>query len=250
MNDGIPGNETPGAHGDEAVVLEQVSKRFGQTTALTPIDLRVDPGQFVLLAGGNGAGKSTLLRLLAGLTRPSSGRVRVLGGDPIREAPVRRRVGLLAHQTLLYDDLTARENLLFYARLYELPKRPSLVDRALDEAGLTKRGQHRVRTFSRGMKQRLALARATLHNPPLLLLDEPFTGLDTSAVQALTERLQGLRRQGSTCLLVTHRLDTALPLMDRLVVVKRGQACYDATRSGGDLADLQATCQQHMDETP
>ncbi|NKB67920.1 MAG: heme ABC exporter ATP-binding protein CcmA [Candidatus Latescibacteria bacterium] len=233
-----------------AVVLEQVCKRFGDTTALTPIDLSVLPGQFVLLAGSNGAGKSTLLRLLAGLTRPSGGRVRVLGGDPVRQAPVRGRIGLLAHQTLLYDDLTAQENLLFYAQLYELPQRASIVDQALDEAGLSRRRQHRVRTFSRGMKQRLALARATLHNPPLLLLDEPFTGLDTSAVEALTQRLQGLKRQGSTCLLVTHRLDTALPLMDRLVVVKRGRACYDAAWPGGDLAQLQATCQQHMDEAP
>lgn len=205
----------------DGVVLEQVSKRYGTFRALDGVDLALPEGAFLLLAGPNGAGKSTLLRLLAGLGKPSGGSVRVAGADPYRDAAARRQIGLLSHQILLYEDLTARENLAFFARLYGLAGPDRLIAHALGRAGLAGRGDDRVRTFSRGMKQRLALARATLHEPTVVLFDEPFTGLDHAAAIALSQHLHVIRTQGRTCVLVTHRLETAAGLIDHLALVDR-----------------------------
>jgi len=233
---------------NEAIVLEQVAKKFGTFVALHRIDLRLAAGRFLLLAGPNGAGKSTLLRLLAGLCKPSSGRVLIGGADPHDSFDARATIGLLSHQTLLYDELTARENLLFFARLYGLPDREGLVDQALEEAGLHLRGAHRVRTFSRGMKQRLALARATLHQPSILLLDEPYTGLDQEAAAALTRHLRRFKEQGCTGVLVTHRLDTAVQLIDHLAILRQGRVCHERAWAGGSLTDLNALYAEHLEE--
>ncbi len=234
----------------EPVLLEQASKNFGAFTALDRIDLSLPQGSFALLAGSNGAGKSTLLRVLAGICRPSSGRVLILGADPGRTPSVRAAIGLLSHQTLLYDDLNARENLLFAARLYGLAAREERVSQALARAGLEDRQHDRIGKFSRGMKQRLALARATLHRPSILLFDEPFTGLDQRASQALIQHLDQLKQQGCTSLFATHRLDAAIRLMDHLLILKRGRVCHDASWTSRDPGELQAVYEEHLEESP
>ena len=212
---------------DDAIVLEGAAKRFGIHTALHPTDLVIPSGQAVLLVGANGAGKSTLLRLVAGLCRPSEGKVRINGRDPQRTPEARAEIGLLSHQTLLYDQLTVRENLRFLAQLYGLDNPDKRIATALETVGLNERLDQRVGLFSRGMKQRLAIARAILHGPSILLLDEPFTGLDTDACAALHLLLRRFRQEGCTYILVTHRLDEADGLVDRLLVIERGQWCLD-----------------------
>jgi heme ABC exporter ATP-binding subunit CcmA len=224
---------------DETLCLEQVEKDFGDFTALDQVSLRVNRGAFVLLLGANGAGKSTLLRLLAGLSKPTRGRVLVAGAEPHRTPAARAAVGLLSHSTLLYDDLSARENLSFTARLCGLSEAEERIVQALQAAGLEERQHHRVRTFSRGMKQRLALARATLHQPSVLLFDEPYTGLDQRAAAALSRQLELLKQQGTTSVLVTHNLEEAVHLADRLVILRRGRVGYDAPWPGGSTEDIE-----------
>ena len=207
--------------GDGEIVLAGAGKRFGAHDALQPTDLVVERGEAALLVGANGAGKSTLLRLVAGLCRPSQGTVLIGGRDLQRSPETRAAIGLLSHQILLYEELTARENLLFFARLYGLNDGADRADEALAEAGLAPRQDHRVGGFSRGMKQRLALARATLHRPPALLLDEPFSGLDAAAVQgrrqAAAARLPGVCQDGD---------ERALPQLRSLQGAFHNQECF------------------------
>ncbi len=235
--------------GDDAIVLAGAAKRFGTHTALHPTDLVIPRGQAVLLIGANGAGKSTLLRLMAGLCRPSEGSVRINGRDPQRIPEARAEIGLLSHQTLLYDELTARENLRFFAQLYGLDNPDERLAAALATVGLNERLDQRVGSFSRGMKQRLAIARAILHCPSILLLDEPFTGLDTGASAALYRLLSRLRQEGRTCIMVTHRPDEADGLVDRLLVIKRGQWRLDQTLTD-DSDQLRRLCAPYLDAEP
>ena len=235
--------------GDDAIVLEGAAKRFGTHTALHPTDLAIARGQAVLLVGANGAGKSTLLRLVAGLCRPSAGKVKINGCDPQRIPEARAEVGLLSHQTLLYDELTARENLRFFAQLYGLDNPEERLAAALVAVGLNERLDQRVGSFSRGMKQRLAIARAILHRPSILLLDEPFTGLDASASTALHRLLCRFRQEGRTCILVTHRPDEAEDLVDRLLVIERGQWRLDQVLSENSN-QLRTLCAPYLDANP
>ncbi len=235
--------------GDEAIVLEGAAKRFGTHTALHPTDLVIPRGQAVLLVGANGAGKSTLLRLMAGLCRPSEGRVRLNGRDPQRTPDVRAEIGLLSHQTLLYNELTARENLRFFAQLYGLDNPDRRLAAALGAVGLNEWLDQRVGSFSRGMKQRLAIARAILHCPSILLLDEPFTGLDSSASAALHRLVRRFRQERHTCILVVHRLDEADGLVDRLLVIERGQWCLDQALTD-DPDHLHRLCAPYLDADP
>ena len=235
--------------GDDAIVLAGAAKRFGTHTALRPIDLVIPHGQAALLVGANGAGKSTLLRLVAGLCRPSAGKVKINGRDPQRIPAARAEVGLLSHQTLLYDELTARENLRFFGQLYGLDNPDERLAAALAAVGLNERLDQRVGSFSRGMKQRLAIARAILHRPSILLLDEPFTGLDASASAALHRLLCRFRQEGRTCILVTHRPDEAEDLVDRLLVIERGQWRLDQvlTENSNQLRTL---CAPYLNANP
>ena len=235
--------------GDDAIVLAGATKCFGTYTALHPTDLVIPHGQAVLLVGANGAGKSTLLRLMAGLCRPSEGRVTINGRDPQRTPEARAEIGLLSHQTLLYDELTARENLRFFAQLYGLDNPDERLATALAAVGLNKRLDRRVGSFSRGMKQRLAIARAILHGPSILLLDEPFTGLDADACAALHRLLRRFRQEGCTYILVTHRLDEADGLVDRLLVIERGQWHLDQILTD-DLDQLHRLCAPYLDAAP
>ena len=225
--------------------VENLRKHYGDTVAVDGIDLTVEPGTHLLLAGANGAGKSTLLRLLAGLAEPSTGLVRLDGEDPRRSLACRRRLGLLSHQTQLYEELTARENLRFFARIYGVPARSA--DLALDRAGLSGRADTRVGVLSRGMQQRAALARATLHEPEVLLLDEPFTGLDGTASRAVAADL-GARAAAaeSSTVVVTHKVVEVARTTNRVVVLREGRVVLDAEWSG-DGSSLQALCDRHLE---
>ena len=235
--------------GDGTIVLAGAAKRFGTHTALHPTNLVIPRGQAVLLVGANGAGKSTMLRLMAGLCRPSEGCVRINGRDPQRIPEARAEIGLLSHQTLLYDELTARENLCFFTQLYGLDNPDERLTAALEAVGLNEQLDQRVGSFSRGMKQRLAIARAILHRPSILLLDEPFTGLDTGASAALHCLMRRFRQKGFTCVLVTHRLDEADGLVDRLLVIERGQWRLDQALT--DNSDqLRRLCAPYLDAEP
>lgn len=226
---------------DDDLVIENISKHFASFVALKSVHLRIERGQFVLLAGANGAGKSTLLRLMAGISRPSGGRVLIDGKDPQRHAAARSAIGFLSHHTLLYDDLSAEENLDFFARIYAIADPQQRIDEALEQVGLVAHRHRRLRAFSRGMRQRLALARATLHRPAILLLDEPFTGLDQPARAALSKQLRDLKKAGHTCVMVTHNPEDGADLANRLVVLRRGHLCHDQAWAGS-AEELAATC--------
>jgi heme exporter protein A len=220
---------TPDA-GGPLLEARAVERRFGAARVLRGVDLAVRAGELQVIVGPNGAGKTTLLRILAGLSRPTAGTVRVLG-HPLRERPDHRRhLGLLSHQSLLYDDLTPLENLTFTGRLYGLPAPEQAALAALDTVGLLPRKDDPVRRLSRGMVQRVAIARALLHRPGILLLDEPFTGLD---VPSATRVLTVLREQvaaGSALVLVTHNLGEVWSVASRISVLVRGRWVIDEPR--------------------
>jgi len=208
----------------DRLVVDDVSRNFGRRRALTRVSLTCVGGEIVGLLGPNGAGKSTLLAILSTLLAPSSGVVRYGTADArAAGAALRSRLGLLGHDLYLYPELTARENLEFFARLYGLPSPRDRVTQALAHAGLAERSDDMVSGFSRGMRQRLALERALLHAPRLLLLDEPFTGLDDASGQALVARLRGLGREGAIVVVATHDLDLAEGLLDKVAVLRDGR---------------------------
>ena len=221
------------------IEIHGLVKTFGARDALAGLSLKVERGEFVTLVGPNGAGKTTLMRILAMLTRPSSGMVRVAGLDLVKAGDeVRRQVGFLSHRTLLYKDVTAEQNLRFYARMYDLGEASRRIQELLDRVGLSSRRSDLVRTFSRGMQQRLAVARTMLHRPRLLLLDEPYAGLDPWAAQILTGLIQESIAEGGTVLLTTHNLELGLALGQRVVVLTRGRLIYDEERDHIDLTTL------------
>ncbi len=228
--------------GPPVVEARGLAKRYGPLAALDGIDLSVQAGQAIVLLGANGAGKSTLLRLLATLTRPSGGRLRLFGEEVVSSdaGRLRSRIGFLSHQTFLYDHLTGLENLLFYARLYGLPDPGRAAGEALDAARLSDRQEDRVGVYSRGMQQRLAIARSLLHGPEMVLLDEPFTGLDRESSARLEERLRQLRSAGRTCVMATHDLEQGLRVADRVLVLRHGRLELDAPARGLDSARLEA----------
>ena len=221
------------------VEVRDLTKAFGLRQALKGVSLSVRPGERVMLVGPNGAGKTTLLRILATLSRPTSGTVKIAGYDTHRSgAEVRALIGYLSHETLLYNDLTARQNLQFYARMYAPAGRdrsrasvgrPHVrIDELLDRVGLARRAEELVGTFSRGMQQRLAIARAVLHTPRILLLDEPYTGLDPMAAEALTDLLADLTATGCTLILTTHHPLTEGRPAQRAVILRAGRVIHDA----------------------
>jgi heme exporter protein A len=204
--------------------IRELSRNFGRRRALTRVSLDCRSGEIVGLLGPNGAGKSTLLAILSTLAIPSSGDV-LYGGRTAKQigAGVRSRIGVLSHDLHLYSELTALENLIFFGRLYGVPNAETVAADALRRARLEDRGGDLVSGFSRGMRQRLALERALLHNPRLLLLDEPFTGLDDMSTMALIARLRELRATGCIMLVATHDLDVGEAVLDRAVILHDGR---------------------------
>lgn len=214
-----------------AVEARGVEKWYGALPAVRGIDLALARGEFLTIFGPNGAGKSTLLRMLCGAVRPTRGAVLVCGMDVGGEDDGwRRRIGLLSHQTFLYPGLSAAENLDFYARLYSLPDRRVRVEDALRQVELLDRRDDRARTFSRGMQQRLALARTLLHDPEVVFLDEPYTGLDPHASALLRAVLDRLKDGRRTVVLVTHNLSQGLEQADRVAVQVGGRWVSDERR--------------------
>ncbi len=220
---------------DTLVACRGLTRRFGATTALDGIDLTVSRGEPLALFGVNGAGKTTLLRLLSGGLKPTDGTLTIDGVDPRRApAAARGKIGLLSHQTLLYDDLSPIENLTFFAKLHGLANPRSLAESGLKEAGLDDRAHDPVSTFSRGMQQRVALVRALLHRPSLLLLDEPSSGLDAASRLRFRRVLQEARTGGATWVLASHDVDEGLALCPRWALLRRGRIVDSGASTGGD----------------
>jgi heme ABC exporter ATP-binding subunit CcmA len=219
----------------DSLTFVDVTRNFGRRRALHGVSFRCEAGEIVALLGPNGAGKSTLLSITATLLAPSSGEVRY-GSHNGNGAALRRRIGLLGHDLYLYAELSASENLVFFARVYGLPGVEGRVNVALERAGLLQRRDDPVAGFSRGMRQRLALERALLHEPRLVLLDEPFTGLDDAATHALRERLRGLKAAGCIVLVTTHDLESIEDVIDRAVILRGGRLTPIAA-GGGSLRE-------------
>jgi heme exporter protein A len=216
------------------IAVSKLVKRFGPKAVLRNLDFSVQTGEFVALLGPNGAGKTTFLRILSSLSSPTLGHVRIAGQDlPRQAAGVRRRLGVVSHMPLLYGDLTAQENLLFFGRMYDLHEIDRRIGEVLDTVGLTLRRRDLVRTFSRGMQQRLAIARAVLHDPEVLLLDEPHTGLDQDACEMLDAVLRHVSTSGRTVVMTSHDLARVEDLASRFDVLTRGIIC--ATKSKNEM---------------
>jgi heme exporter protein A len=222
-----------------ALESEDIRKTFGHFTALGGITLNVPRGEFLTLFGRNGAGKTTFLKIAATLVRPTHGKLRIDGID-IREEPenARRRIGFLSHNTYLYRDLNPTENLRFFGRLYGMEASDQRIQELLDRVGLRRRATEPIRAFSRGLHQRLGLARVMLHDPSLILLDEPYTGLDDNAVSLLDQMLDEAVTAGKTIILTTHDLEQGLRAATRAVIIDRGKIVFMS--DGKDPAIRQA----------
>ncbi len=219
------------------ILVKKLVKRFGPMTVLRELDFAVAEGEFVALLGPNGAGKTTLLRILATLSRPTSGLVRIASYQLAQAGPeLRAHLGVVSHQPLLYGDLTARENLIFYGKLYGIGQ--ERIQEVLELVGLGSRQDDLVRTYSRGMQQRLAIGRAILHNPQILLLDEPHTGLDQEAGEILDRVLQEVALEGRTVVMTSHDLVRAASLATRIDLLSRGKITASTPAQGLSSSDL------------
>lgn len=216
-----------------------IERAFGARRALAGVSLVVQPGEAILLAGPNGAGKTTLLRCLAGLARPTRGSVQLLGRAlRVGDAASRRRIGMVAHQTWLHDDLTLLENFSFAARLYDLPEPRRTAMAALERAGLLARAGDLPPALSRGMQQRAAIARALLHQPDILLLDEPFSGLDAAACAGLRATIAGVIARGAAAIVVSHQPQEVWEVATRVVALRAGRVVLDTPKVGSAAAGI------------
>ncbi|MBA3821501.1 MAG: ABC transporter ATP-binding protein [Deltaproteobacteria bacterium] len=230
----------------DRVEITKVAKRYGNERALASVSLELAGHSMCALLGHNGAGKTTLLGILSTLVRPNDGRIIYRSGTTeVTGADVRRQIGMLAHASLCYGELSARENLALFAGLYEIDGSRASVDAVLDRVGLEPRARDRAaRTYSRGMVQRLALARALLTRPSLLLLDEPFTGLDRGGAIALGAELGKLRDDGAIVVVVTHDLEAIAGRTDHVAILRRGQLVFEE-RGSYDYERLKDVYHQH-----
>jgi heme exporter protein A len=219
-----------------ALEVNSVWKYFGDYPALRDVKFEVPPGSVVALLGRNGAGKTTLLRILAGLAKPSKGLVRIHGSE-VREESTRRRIGVLGHGISLYDELTATENLVLFGKLYGLDNPARRAHEWLERTGLERVRDGLVREFSRGMRQRLAVARTFIHDPEVLLFDEPFTSLDDRAIGVLQSLIIEAQGRGCTIVMSTHQLKEAIELATNIVLIRKGQLAYAGERKQEMLDD-------------
>jgi heme exporter protein A len=231
------------------ITVRKLVKRFGLKTVLKGMDFSVQSGEFVAILGPNGAGKTTFLRILASLSRPTMGSVNIAGYSlPGQAAAVRARLGVVSHLPLLYGDLTAEENLRFYARMYNVTPAKERISNVLDLIGLAARRRDLVRTFSRGMQQRLAIGRAVLHDPEVVLFDEPHTGLDQDACQMLDTVLREVAARGRTVVMTSHDLARVADLASRFDVLSRGVIAASVQRSQIEPNNLLAFYRQALAE--
>lgn len=227
------------------IEVRRLVKRFGLKAVLRGLEFHVEPGEFVALLGPNGAGKTTFLRILASLSRPTLGEVRIAGYRlPAQASAVRRRLGVVSHLPLLYGDLTAEENLQFYGRMYGINDLAMRIEEVLNLVGLWPRRRDLVRTFSRGMQQRLAIGRAVLHDPDVMLFDEPHTGLDQDASSMLDNVLGEVAARGRTVVMTSHDLSRAADLASRFDVLSRGVITASVKCEEIDTRDLLAFYRQ------
>lgn len=233
----------PRSGGTPAILARDVRKSFGRVAALRGIDLEVPHGQFLTILGANGSGKTTLLRILATLARPTSGVVQVAGIDPLRNAPaVRRSIGVVTHQPLLYGDLTVGENLAFYARMYGLERPQGRIVECLASLGMERRLEAKARTLSHGMQKRVSIARALLHDPIILLMDEPESGLDSEAVEMLEHTLRSPNTDLlRTVVMTTHNLERGLALGDQVAILAEGRIAYLEQCARVTVAEVRTT---------
>ncbi|NLG72394.1 MAG: heme ABC exporter ATP-binding protein CcmA [Chloroflexi bacterium] len=231
------------------IEVRKLVKRFGLKTVLRGLDFEVQQGEFVALLGPNGAGKTTFLRILASLARPALGEVFIAGYRlPDQASAVRRHLGVVSHQPLLYGDLTAEENLQFFGRLYGVANLNRRVQEVLELVGLAGRRRDLVRTFSRGMQQRLAIGRAVLHDPQVMLFDEPHTGLDQDASAMLDQVLREVAARGRTVVMTSHDLARTADLASRFDILSRGKITASVRRSEIDPDQLLAYYRQSLEK--
>jgi len=233
------------------ITVNKLVKRFGPKVVLRGLDFHVESGEFVALLGPNGAGKTTFLRILASLSRPLAGTVQIAGYHlPGQAAAVRQRLGVVSHLPLLYGDLTAEENLRFYGRMYALENLEPRISEVLAMVGLAKRRRDLVRTFSRGMQQRLAIGRAVLHDPDVMLFDEPHTGLDQDACAMLDNVLSEVAARGRTVVMTSHDLARTADLASRFDVISRGKIVASIRRDEMGSRNLLDFYTNALDGTP
>ena len=226
----------------DAIRVEGLEKSFGDWPVLWDLDLTVGWGDFLVLFGANGAGKTTLLRILSTLAKPDAGSVSVAGYDQRRRPEaIRRRLGVVGHRHFLYEDLTCLENLVFYGRLFGVSDPQKRAQAVLSRVGLKLRADHRVRTLSHGMQKRLSIARAILHQPTLLLLDEPEAGLDRGSVTMLNDLLEEWTEAGRTVVMTTHNIELGLTWADRVAVLSDGKLHFQDITDHLDTAGLRET---------
>lgn len=222
-----------------AIELDNVQKRFGHITAVDGVSLTLRQGEFLTIFGPNGAGKTTLVKMMCGLTRATSGAVLINGKEIMdHDDKARSNVGLISHQTFTYGQLTALENLVFFARLYGAEDAEAKCNALINEVGLAKRSHEPVRSFSRGMLQRLSIARALVHDPSILFLDEPFTGLDQHAAETLKRSLMRLREASKTVVMITHNLEQGVAMASRVALQVAGKFVLDQPAGAIDKADF------------
>lgn len=232
------------------IKAEALSYRLGSKEIIKPLDLEIAPGEFVTLLGPNGAGKSTLLKLLALVLKPSGGKLYINGQLCGENNRLRKNIGVISHQSFLYENLTPMENLEFYGRMYEVENLKRRCEEVLEAVGLEYVFNDPVRTFSRGMQQRLAIARAILHEPTLLLLDEPYTGLDQQAIAILNRVIAQWVEKKGTIFLVTHNYEKALELSHRVLILVRGKLVYQAAASGLTAEGFKKLYSEHVGGKP
>lgn len=217
---------------------------------LRNIDLKIEKGEFLTIFGPNGAGKTTLIKIMATLVTPSSGKVIIDGLDIKEESiKVRKKIGVISHETYLYSELTAAENLRFFGRMYDTVDLESRIDELIGQVGLTYRKNDRVRTFSRGMKQRLSIARALIHDPLILFLDEPYTGLDQHAIATFDRILGGMNAKDKTRILISHDLEHGISMCDRAIILTGGHIAHEMSKTEiSDLLQCRAIYEKHVEE--
>ena len=209
------------------IQVQELRKDFGYLQALSGVSFNLNKGDFLTIFGPNGAGKTTLIKILTGLMRPTSGSAIIDGFDALEgNSMLRSRIGVISHATCLYPDLTALENLLFYAKLYGLDDPEERANKSISASGLQLRRHTPIRIYSRGMQQRLAIARATLHDPSVLFLDEPFTGLDLTATNGLKNKLHDLHKDKRTLIMTTHDISCGLEMCDKVAIQNKGKFLF------------------------